>query len=298
MAQKPVPLDENHSVRAWWGKELRNWRRARRLSSRALGELVQLSGTLIERIEKNQRRCTAQLAAKFDVALDAGGALTRLWRYVEREEQQSDSHADNDADLPAEGGMDDSHSGKVGEIPVSYLKRMSAVERRKLMLLLGGLGAAATAVTSGPARPRAVRAEDVQQVRAASIALSQWDARFGGDGLVQGAAEGELARARALLRLDCPISLSRNRRPDQGELGAGPLASAGALASTSARPGQLLRLLGARYAGTLDLDPGTELGEPEVWDVQGGTAAARSPPADLTVLDPLPGRAGPAAPPT
>ncbi|APE24545.1 MULTISPECIES: helix-turn-helix domain-containing protein [Streptomyces] len=218
MAQRPVPLDENHSVRAWWGKELRNWRRVRRLSSRALGELVQLSGTLIERIEKNQRRCTAQLAAKFDVALDAGGALVRLWRYVEREEQREGSHADNGAALPLEGGMDDRPSGKVGEIPVSYLKRMSAVERRKLMVLLGGLGVAATAVTSDLARPRAVRVEDIQQVRAASIALSQWDARFGGDGLVQSAAEGEMTRARALLQLDCPTSLKQDLFTDVSRL--------------------------------------------------------------------------------
>ncbi|MFJ4338701.1 helix-turn-helix domain-containing protein [Streptomyces sp. NPDC088915] len=218
MAQKPVLLDENQSARAWWGKELRNWRRVRHLSSKALGELVQLSATYVERIEKNQRRCTAQLAAKFDVALDAGGALTRLWRYVEQEERQEDSHADKDVTLPAMGGMEDWLSGRVGGIPVAYLERMSAVDRRKLMTLLGGLGVAATALPTGPPRPRQVRAEDIQQVRAASTTLSRWDARFGGDGLVQSAAEGEMARARALLELSCPPSLRQDLFTDVGRL--------------------------------------------------------------------------------
>ncbi|MFB7577631.1 helix-turn-helix domain-containing protein [Streptomyces hydrogenans] len=218
MAQRPVPLDENHSARAWWGKELRNWRRVRGLSSKALGELVQLSATYVERIEKNKRRCTAQLAAKFDVALDAGGALTRLWRHVEREELRQTSHADNGATLALAGGMEDWLSGRVGGIPVSYLERMSAVDRRHLMTLLGGLGVAATALPSASARPRQVRAEDIRQVRAASTTLSQWDARFGGDGLVQSAAEGEMARARALLELSCPPSLRHDLFTDVGRL--------------------------------------------------------------------------------
>ncbi|MFD4374822.1 XRE family transcriptional regulator [Streptomyces sp. NPDC058486] len=137
---------------------------------------------------------------------------------MEREEQQRGSDADNGVPLLSEGGMEDRPSGRVGEIPVSYLKRMSAVDRRKLMTLLGGLGVAATALTSDLARPRVVRAEDIRQVRAASITLSQWDARFGGDGLVQSAAEGEMARARALLELSCPASLKQDLFTDVGRL--------------------------------------------------------------------------------
>ncbi|WP_043224521.1 helix-turn-helix domain-containing protein [Streptomyces sp. NRRL F-5193] len=218
MAQRPVPLDETHSARAWWGKELRNWRRVRHLSSKALGELVQLSATYVERIEKNERRCTAQLAARFDAALDAGGALTRLWRHVEREEQRQRAHADKGAALPLTGGMEDWPSGRVGGIPITYLEGMSAVDRRKLMTLLGGLGVAATALPTRPVRPRQVRAEDIQQVRAASTTLSQWDAKFGGDGLVQSAAEGEMAKARALLELSCPPSLRQTLFTDVGRL--------------------------------------------------------------------------------
>ncbi|MFD7016686.1 helix-turn-helix domain-containing protein [Streptomyces sp. NPDC059928] len=95
MPQKPKPLDDTKSMRDWWGKELRNWRNIRGLSSKALGRKVHLSGTMIERIEKNERPCDAELASNLDDALEAGGALRRLWRRVEEEAAQRTADADN-----------------------------------------------------------------------------------------------------------------------------------------------------------------------------------------------------------
>jgi ribosome-binding protein aMBF1 (putative translation factor) len=93
--QKPKPLDDTASVRAWWGVELRNWRKQRGLSSAALGAEVHLSSTSVERIEKNERPCTAALARRFDVVLSAGGALVRLWARVEAEADNGRDDADN-----------------------------------------------------------------------------------------------------------------------------------------------------------------------------------------------------------
>ncbi|WP_237404565.1 helix-turn-helix domain-containing protein [Actinacidiphila reveromycinica] len=64
--QKPKPLDDSTSLRAWFGGELRNWRVTRGLSSAALGRLVHVSGGKVERIEKQERPCDAAPAARFD----------------------------------------------------------------------------------------------------------------------------------------------------------------------------------------------------------------------------------------
>lgn len=217
MPQKPTPLDETRSARAWWGKELRNWRTVRRLSSRALGERVQLSGTMIERIEKAERTCTAELARALDDALAAGGALTRLWRLVEEEERQQRADADKiDAASEAEGPAARS-SGMLGEVPLASLDRISPVERRKFALL-GGLAALAPGFVADMAQPRTVRAEDLAQVRAASHVLSRWDNAYGGEGIVRSAVEGKMAWARGLLQADCPPRMRAELLTEVGRL--------------------------------------------------------------------------------
>ena len=128
MPQKPKPLDDTASVRAWWGVELRNWRNQRALSSTALGAKVHLSGTSVERIEKGERPCTAAMAKRFDTALDAGGALVRLWARVEAEADEQRT----DADKPS---PDNSDAGP-GLAPQSS----AAVDRRSLFAV-GGLAA-------------------------------------------------------------------------------------------------------------------------------------------------------------
>lgn len=94
MPQKPRPLDDSVSMLAWFGVDLRNWRNVRRLSTEALGAKVHLSKTSVERIEKAERPCNAELAAKFDDALEAGGALRRLWRRVEEDADRQRADAD------------------------------------------------------------------------------------------------------------------------------------------------------------------------------------------------------------
>lgn len=100
MPQKPKPLDDSVSLRAWFGVELRNWRTTRHMSTASLGQLVHVSGTTIERIEKHERPCDAALAGQLDTALSAGGALSRLWRRVEEDDLRR-ADADNTASSTA-----------------------------------------------------------------------------------------------------------------------------------------------------------------------------------------------------
>lgn len=94
MPQRPRPLDDSASWEAWFGVELRNWRTTRKLSTTALGALVHVSKTTIERIEKAERPCDRALAAALDDALEAGGALRRLWRRVEEHADATSTDAD------------------------------------------------------------------------------------------------------------------------------------------------------------------------------------------------------------
>ncbi|MFF7249962.1 helix-turn-helix domain-containing protein [Embleya sp. NPDC008237] len=215
MSQKPKPLDDTVSVRAWWGVELRNWRRVRGLSSTALGKTVHLSGTSIERIEKDERPCNAVLAARLDDVLDAGGALRRLWRRVE---DDSCRHPDADS-LAAGSSLQGSTPASAGILQHASPtcsdcsdRSASAMERRAF-LAVGGLAAfTPTAFTdafahAGTPLPARVTRCDVEQVRTASTTFAGWDNLYGGGGIVRNASIGQLRWARGLLDLPCPPRL-------------------------------------------------------------------------------------------
>ncbi|MEU9564062.1 helix-turn-helix transcriptional regulator [Streptomyces sp. NPDC048161] len=225
MPQKPRPLDETRSVRDWWGKELRNWREVRGCSTRALGGIVHLSGTMIERIEKNERQCDAALVGRLDDALDAGGALVRLWRLVEEDADRRRIDADNSSQAQSTGGIAAESAGMLETDPLAPLDRsLSSVERRRV-LAVGGL----FAVTPGsfadlaPALgqvplPKAVRPEDIEQLRIASGTLAGWDNLYGSGGIVRSSLIGQLAWARGLLGVDCPPELEADLYTGVGRL--------------------------------------------------------------------------------
>ncbi|MEV6949246.1 helix-turn-helix domain-containing protein [Streptomyces sp. NPDC051172] len=225
MPQKPRPLDETRSVRAWWGKELRNWRNVRALSSKALGLMVHVSGTTIERIEKNERSCDAALARQLDDALEAGGALVRLWRLVEEEADKR--RADADKPRPAVDA-DDSAVAATGMLeadPRTLLDgSLSPVERRAL-LAFGGLAAVApdsfadlVPALDQPPLPDVVRPEDIEQVRSASSVLAKWDNLYGGGGIVRSSLIGQLNWARGLLEADYAPAIEAELFTEVGRL--------------------------------------------------------------------------------
>ncbi|MGW1144957.1 helix-turn-helix domain-containing protein [Streptomyces sp. NPDC002454] len=209
MAQKPRPLDDMKSTRDWWGVELRNWRRVRKLSARRLGALVNLSGTTIERIEKNERPCDAILAGRLDDALDAGGALRRLWSRVEADKRRAD--ADNSECACSTDGVEREYAGILDPGRTSRLNGAPPVERRVFVLSGGAALPVALADLIPRSRhsppPRTVHAEDIEQVCAASATLAEWDNLHGGGGMVREASIGHLNWAQNLLEVKCPPGL-------------------------------------------------------------------------------------------
>ena len=83
-------LTPEASARHQFGAELRRWRLTRGLTQQALGALVWQSQEILSKVEKGQRWPSADLAARCDRALDAGGALTALWPAVDRQRLRCD----------------------------------------------------------------------------------------------------------------------------------------------------------------------------------------------------------------
>ncbi|GAA2535923.1 MULTISPECIES: helix-turn-helix domain-containing protein [Pseudonocardia] len=86
MANRPRALDPQASPAALFGAELRALRQRRSLSLAAVGRLVHVSGDLIGKIEKADRRPQADLVTQLDRALEAEGAIERLGRGVVNED--------------------------------------------------------------------------------------------------------------------------------------------------------------------------------------------------------------------
>jgi transcriptional regulator with XRE-family HTH domain len=83
-AMQQRDLEPNASVPAFFGAELRHYRKAAGLTQEELGERVNYTGALIGMIETTLRTPTLQLAEMCDRVLDTGGALARLWHLIGR----------------------------------------------------------------------------------------------------------------------------------------------------------------------------------------------------------------------
>ena len=86
MANQPRALDPQASPAALFGAELPALRHRRSLSLAAVGRLVHVSGDLIGKIEKADRRPQPDLVTRLDRALEAEGAIERLGRGVVNED--------------------------------------------------------------------------------------------------------------------------------------------------------------------------------------------------------------------
>lgn len=75
MGQQGRTLDPQVSPAAFFGVRLRAWRQARGLSQLELGRRVHVSGDLISKIERAERRATSDLVSRTDAALGADGEL-------------------------------------------------------------------------------------------------------------------------------------------------------------------------------------------------------------------------------
>lgn len=122
MAQKPRPLQPHLSAVHLFGARLRQHRVERGLSQHALGRLVHVSGDLIGKIEKGERRAGHDLVRRCDAELGVGGRLVELWHTVHSDAGTSVGAVERDAvvahvpalrrvldayDLPADGPVPD-----------------------------------------------------------------------------------------------------------------------------------------------------------------------------------------------
>ncbi|MBI1758776.1 MAG: helix-turn-helix domain-containing protein [Actinobacteria bacterium] len=78
MGQRPRVLRPYDSPEAYFGAQVRAWRVRRGLSQADLGRLVHVSGDLVAKVEKAQRRVHADLVTGLDVALGGDGSLAGL----------------------------------------------------------------------------------------------------------------------------------------------------------------------------------------------------------------------------
>lgn len=78
MGQQPRELDPLASPRAFFGAELRSLRVRCGVSQSELGRLVHVSGDLVSKVEKGERRPMPDLVARLDATLGAGGDLIRV----------------------------------------------------------------------------------------------------------------------------------------------------------------------------------------------------------------------------
>ncbi|NES17293.1 MULTISPECIES: helix-turn-helix transcriptional regulator [Micromonospora] len=82
MGQRPAELTPQASGRHFLGAELRCWRQQRGLSLARLAARVYLSPDLLGRMEKAERTASLDAMIRCDEVLETGGALARLWRFV------------------------------------------------------------------------------------------------------------------------------------------------------------------------------------------------------------------------
>ncbi|MEV6927471.1 helix-turn-helix transcriptional regulator [Dactylosporangium sp. NPDC051485] len=103
MPQRPASLQPFASIRHYFGAELRAWRQLRGLSLARLGQVVHNSGDLLGKIEKAQRWPSEDLVYRCDTALQACGALARLYALAQSQHiDRSVEFVAKDADCPME----------------------------------------------------------------------------------------------------------------------------------------------------------------------------------------------------
>ncbi|MET8540242.1 helix-turn-helix transcriptional regulator [Kitasatospora sp. NPDC004799] len=177
MAARPNTLHPERSPEEWLGNEIRQWRVLRGYGQDELGALVHLSGDLIGKMERGERRCLPHHAEALDIALDTGGALARGLVLVNMRAALrvggDSSVATTPAVLPSAASMD-------GMSPIT-----------------------APVFRLDPEPNSSVRPGDISHVESAAAVLRSWDNLHGGGGLVRETAVAHLRWVRGLTEAQC-----------------------------------------------------------------------------------------------
>ncbi|MEU4659508.1 helix-turn-helix transcriptional regulator [Streptomyces sp. NPDC023723] len=218
MPRPEKQLSPEASPRDWFGHELRTWRKLRGpLTHAELGVKVQVSGSLLEKIEKGTATCSQDLARRLDEFLETGGVLTRAWGMVfgqtekPRPETESTPFGGVGISVQVQGGgtLDSARTRTSSESPAS-------VDRRAF-LTASGL-AAITPIDLvrlvTPTAPREVPAQisprEIGQLKSLADVIHRQDNEHGGGGAVRELARGAIMWGAGLL----PVPCSETLRPE------------------------------------------------------------------------------------
>lgn len=219
MPQPEKLLNPGASPQEWFGSELRLRRKAEGLSARALGRLVQVSDDMILAIEKGQYpSCRLEVAQQLDQVLETGGVFERAWpmAFGDRGADKRRPDADKRSCRGAEATVQVQRGRILGRDEVTPRLGSPEPVDRRAFLQVSGL-AAITPIDLTQAfspveltYPASIRPQDVVQVQEVATAISGWDNKFGGGGMVGDVAGRAMQWAAGLLGTGCPEHL----RPD------------------------------------------------------------------------------------
>ncbi|MFF3501206.1 helix-turn-helix domain-containing protein [Streptomyces sp. NPDC003247] len=216
MPQPEKPLDPGSSPQEWFGYELRLRRKAEGLSARALGRLVQVSDDMILSVEKGQYpSCQREVAQRLDEVLRTGGVFDRSWPMVfgRRDADKKPADADKRSGGRRKATVQVREGRILGRDEVSPRPGSQESVDRRVFLHVSGLAAIAPVdlaqafAPSGLTLPESIGARDVDQVQEVAAAVSGWDNKYGGGGMVGDVAGRAMQWAAGLLQTRCPEHL-------------------------------------------------------------------------------------------
>ncbi|QKZ20358.1 helix-turn-helix domain-containing protein [Streptomyces chartreusis] len=225
MPRPEKQLTPDESPRDWLGAEVRYWRKERGLRTAALAALVQVSPSLLEKIEKAQANCGQELAEQLDEVLKTGGVLTRAWKMVRRQTEKRRGETERPNPGPLEGSVH-SHQGRILDSETSLPSGSPGPMYRRAFLATSGLAAfapkdlaALVAPTAPPELPDRMRQKDIANVHAIADLIHREDNAHGGGGLVGVIASGVMQWAVTLLSVPCSEELVAPLRAAVARLG-------------------------------------------------------------------------------
>ncbi|MFF5538498.1 helix-turn-helix domain-containing protein [Streptomyces cinerochromogenes] len=213
MPQPEKRLDPGASPQEWFGFELRRRRKAEKLSAKELGLLVQVSADLILLVEKgNYPSLKREIAQRLDRVLNTGDVFDGAWpmAFGRRDADKRRPDADKRRAVKRNGTAQAPAGPILGrELLSSRSGSHEPVDRRAFLQDVGGLAAFAPIdltqafAPSRPAAPDSVSAVEIDQVRDIADAISVWDNKFGGGGVVREVAGRAMQWAAGLLQTSC-----------------------------------------------------------------------------------------------
>ncbi|MGW1729343.1 helix-turn-helix domain-containing protein [Streptomyces sp. NPDC002306] len=212
MPRPEKQLDPDASPRDWFGHEARHWRKERGYTAAALGPLVQVSQSLLEKVEKGTATCRRDLAERLDEVLETGGVLTRAWGMVYGEPENRHAETEKSPHGATRGTVRASQ-GRILSRDISSPPGSPDLDRRAFLATssfaaVASIDLAALVAPATPPRlPARIRAMDVAQIVSVSDDIHRRDNAHGGGGLVGVLAGRAMQWAVSLLPVPCPEPL-------------------------------------------------------------------------------------------